>query len=285
MATHKRSATIEVKTGDDSVVSGGRLGTDMAGFAAMWPGKGTVDSVSNKKDAVRHHTVELTDGTSLAVQESGQPGRPALLLLQGQANSHDWWTGLRDLFEDQYRTVTFDYRGTGTTSADEGDWSTALFAADARLVLDRVEAPSAFVFGTSMGGRVAQMLALDSPEYVERLVLACTSPGGVIARERSQQVRKALAQGDAPARTTALCNLMYTPAWFQQRRRSHLLGDPSMTARAQELHLRASGRHDAAARLRDIVAPTLVLHGDGDLLTPVANAQLIAERVPNCEVG
>lgn len=242
------------------------------------------DAVSHQNGRLRHHTLKLADGSRLAIQESGLRNAPVLLLLQGQANSHDWWTGLRDLFEDQYRTITFDYRGTGTSFAEEGDWSTALFAADARLVLQRVGAPPAIVFGTSMGGRVAQMLAIDSPECVARLVLACTSPGGATARQGSRHVRRALVQTDPAGRIKVLSNLMYTPAWVQQGRQSHLLGDPSMTRRAQQLHRRASRMHDAAGRLQEIAAPTLILHGGRDLMTPVLNADLIAERIPDCQV-
>lgn len=235
---------------------------------------------------LRHRTVPTPDGARLAVQESGPQDAPALLLLQGQANSHDWWTGLRDDFAGDFRTITFDYRGTGSTQAAEYDvdWSTALFATDARCVLDALGVRTAYVYGTSMGGRVAQMLASDAPARVERLVLACTSPGGAVAHERSSEVRRALAQPDEAARVRALLELMYTPAWFDRHRRSHLLGDPGMTGRARTLHLRVSARHDAVDRLPQIAAPTLVLHGDADLMAPVANAHLIAERVPDSRV-
>ena len=234
--------------------------------------------------ALRHREVTLRDGTRLAVQEAGSPDAPPLLLLQGQANSHDWWTGLRDAFP-AYRTITFDYRGTGATVAEEdAAWSTPLFAADAVAVLDACGVASAPVYGTSMGGRVAQHLAADAPDRVTRMVLACTSPGGTLGRERGPDVRRSLAQEDRRARVDALLDLMYTPAWFARGLRSHLLGDPGMTKRAQALHLRVSGRHDAADRLAAITAPTLVLHGDDDLMTPVENAGLIADRIPDSRV-
>jgi pimeloyl-ACP methyl ester carboxylesterase len=229
--------------------------------------------------------VELPDGATLAVQDAGPSDATALLLLQGQANSHVWWTGLRDTFEDEYRTITLDYRGTGGTDADETEWSTALFADDARRVLDALDLETAHVYGTSMGGRVAQMLALDAPDRVGRLVLACTSPGGTIGHERGHEVRRALTRSDAGSRVDALLHLMYTPAWFGLHRRSHLLGDPSMTPRAQMLHLRASAGHDAAGRLSEIAVPTLVLHGEDDLMAPVANAELIAQRIKGASVS
>lgn len=232
-------------------------------------------------DRLRSHDVPLSDGTVLAVQESGRPDGPPLLLLPGQANSHDWWTDLRDGFEE-FRVVTFDYRGTGATRADDRDdtWSTGLFADDARAVLAALDVERAHVYGTSMGGRVAQMLAVQAPEVVDRLVLACTSPGGAVAKERGPDVRRMLTTPDLAERARVLLDLFYTPACAERRLRSHLLGDPSMTSRAQMRHLRVSARHDAADRLAEITAPTLVLHGTEDRMTPAANATTIAQRIP-----
>jgi pimeloyl-ACP methyl ester carboxylesterase len=228
---------------------------------------------------VEHLRVRTDDGAELAVQRAGSG--PVLLLLAGQANSHDWWTGLREPFETTYTTLTFDYRGTGDTRAveDEG-WTTALFARDVLRVLDAVGAPTAHVYATSMGGRVAQVLAADAPGRVARLVLACTSPGGAAAIERSREVRLSLAQPDPAARTQALLGLMYTPAWPARGLTSHLLGDPGMTPRARALHLRASNTHDVADRLHRILAPTLILHGDDDLMAPVANAEILHAAIP-----
>ena len=124
---------------------------------------------------VRHLIVESPDGALLAVQEGGRRDGPALLLLPGQANSYRWWTGLRETFERTHRTITFDYRGTGATVAPESDWSTTSFAEDAARVLRSLEVTRADVYATSMGGRVAQMLAVGSSDLVRRLVLATSS--------------------------------------------------------------------------------------------------------------
>ena len=111
------------------------------------------------------------------------------------------------------------------------DWSTSLFARDAVAVLDAVAASGAtaasHVYATSMGGRVAQRLAAEHPDRVERLVLACTTPGGRHAVERGHDVRTALAQPDLAARRAALLDLMYTPAYAAAHgATSRLLGAP-----------------------------------------------------------
>lgn len=240
------------------------------------------------------HSATVTDvlrgrarahGAELAFQVDGPREAPALLLLPGQANSHHWWDTLRDDFSDDFRTITFDYRGTGSTRAHEEPWSTSSFASDAAAVLAAVGAERAHVYGTSMGGRVAQMLAIEHPEVVDRLVLACTSPGGRHAGERSQAVRRTLAHPDPSQRRTALLHLMYTDDWFTRPQPpSTLLGDPDMTPGATILHLRVSDRHDAWDRLPDIGASTLVLHGVDDELSPAENAGLIGSRIPDSQV-
>ena len=115
---------------------------------------------------------------------------------------------------------------------------------DARLAALGVE--RALVYGTSMGGRVAQELAINHPHLVERLVLCCTSPGGALARERSHEVRKALADPDAARRRRSMVDLFYTPEWVAaQGRVRPRLGDRTMTPSDANRHLRMSGEHDA----------------------------------------
>ena len=221
------------------------------------------------------------DGFDLAVQVTGPDDGPALLLLPGQANSHAWWDDLRGSFADHFRVLTYDYRGTGGSRGSVGPWSTTSFADDAAQVLRDLAISSAFVYGTSMGGRVAQMLAAEHPTLVRRLVLACTSPGGRHAQERSAETRRALADPDPDRRRRALLRLFYTDDWLAGPHASNLLGDPTMTPAETRAHLRASSRHDAWDVLPGIEAPTMVLHGTADLMVPAANAPLLAARVPD----
>lgn len=135
-----------------------------------------------------------------------------------------------------------------------------------------------------MGGRVAQQLAARVPDRVERLVLACTSPGGPHAQERAADVRRALAHRDPAHRRQTLRELFYTDAWPHRPEDSRLFGDRTMTAEETRAHLRVSARHDAWELLPAIAPPTLVLHGTDDRMVPTANAPLIAERVPHARL-
>jgi pimeloyl-ACP methyl ester carboxylesterase len=224
------------------------------------------------------------DGFPLEVQVGGPADAPPLLLLQGQANSHEWWRRTRGGFEDRFRTVTFDYRGTGGSRGPVGAWTTAGFAADAARILDALGITAAAVYGTSMGGRIAQFLAAGQPTLVSALILACTTPGGPHAEERGNDIRRSLAHPDPRHRRQTLFDLFYTPAWPHPPEDSTLLGDPTMTGAEAAAHLRASARHDAWEQLPAIKAPTLVLHGSDDLMAPVGNAELLASRIPGAEV-
>jgi pimeloyl-ACP methyl ester carboxylesterase len=200
------------------------------------------------------------------------------VLLAGQSNNHTWWDPVLSDFEG-HQLVTLDWRGTGDSDKPDEVYSTRGFAGDVVAVLDSLGLANAHVYGTSMGGRVAQWLAIDYPERVDKLVLGCTSPGAAHGYERSQEIRKALAD---PARTDrVLLELMYTPEWIAQNPGPYyVLGDPSMPSYAKARHLVASNKHDAWDGLPGITAPTLILHGADDIFSPAANAQLLADRIP-----
>ncbi|TCO51137.1 pimeloyl-ACP methyl ester carboxylesterase [Kribbella antiqua] len=217
------------------------------------------------------------DGCLIACQVQGE-GQP-LVLLAGQSNNHTWWDPVRADFETSYRTITLDWRGTGDSDKPDEVYSTKGFADDVIAVLDDLGLPTAHVYGTSMGGRVAQWVAINYPERVNALVLGCTSPGAAHGFERSQEIRRLLA--DPTRAVRVLLDLMYTPGWLKANPGRHpVLGDPDMPPYARNRHLVASNRHDSWAELPSIKAPTLILHGTDDVFSPAANAPLLADRIP-----
>ncbi|APU15957.1 MULTISPECIES: alpha/beta fold hydrolase [Actinoalloteichus] len=223
------------------------------------------------------------DGCRIAFQVQGDG--PPLVLLTGQANNHHWWDGVRDDFHTARQTITLDYRGTGDSDAPDHRYSTQGFAEDVIAVLDALAVERADVYGTSMGGRVAQWVAARHPDRVRRLVLGCTSPGGAHSLERDAAVHAGLTDPDPAKARRFLLELMYTPAWLAAHPGPYtVLGDPDMSARAKKRHFVASADHDAWDALTEIVAPTLVVHGDQDVFNPAANAPLLAERIPGAEL-
>ncbi|MZD03926.1 alpha/beta fold hydrolase [Streptomyces sp. SID5785] len=219
------------------------------------------------------------DGAALHYEIHGS-GAP-LVLLAGQSNNHHWWDPVRPRLDAAFTTVVLDWRGTGGSDAPDTDtYSTPGFAEDVIAVLDHAGIGRAHVYGTSMGGRVAQWLAAGRPDRVGRLVLGCTSPGAPHGIERDAGIRRALA--DPATAYATLVDLMYTPAWTAAHPGPYAtLGDPDLTAHARRRHLRASARHDAWDALPRIQAPTLVVHGTDDRFNPTANAPLLAGRIPD----
>ncbi len=115
-------------------------------------------------------------GEQVAFAEAGSG--PTLLLVAGTAFAGGTWPPeLVDRFAQRHRVITFDHRGTGATPAASGPYTTQLFAADALALLDRLGVERCHVLGHSMGGRVAQWMALMAPERVASLVLAASGPG------------------------------------------------------------------------------------------------------------
>lgn len=236
---------------------------------------------------MEQHRVTGTDGTRFAVQVGGPAQAPPLLLLSGQANSGRWWDNIRGDFGCDFRTVSFDYRGSGDTETDLADWknwSASLFAIDAADVMAALGFERFHVYGTSMGGRVAQHLAADRPELVDRLILGCTSPGGPASVAPDEEVTALLASPSSPERTAAVLRWFFTPAWKGSVTGTAILGDPRLTREGQRGHRRVSNRHDAWDKLPDIAAPTLVIHGADDPMVPAANATVLAERIPGARL-
>lgn len=242
--------------------------------------------VSRAMDVMRQTTCRLRDGFELAVQSAGPEDAPPLLLLAGQANSHHWWDGLRERYHDDFSTITLDQRGTGDSHGEvprqghAGEWSTESFADDVADVLDSLDIDQVLVHGTSMGGRVAQQLAVRHPDRVRAMVLSCSSPGGVNAVPQPEQVRRDLAgAGSFRARAEVLHGLFYTPAWTGGVTDSTLLGDPTMSPAESRAHFKVSIGHDAWDLLPTVTTPTVVLHGTDDQMVPAGNSELLAERI------
>jgi pimeloyl-ACP methyl ester carboxylesterase len=208
-------------------------------------------------------------------------GRSAtVLLLAGQSLGPEVFLGLRaDLTASGFRVVVVHTRGTGRSDVEVGAWTTATFAADAVSVLDALDLDRAHVHGFSMGGRVATVLAARHPERVDRLVLGASGPGGAQEVPRDPEVTRSMRHSATPEGAAQLAELFFTPGWIAANREVASRFTPRGTPRVRRAHHGASTTHDAVALLPAIGAPTLVLHGADDAMTPVANAELLARRI------
>jgi len=230
-----------------------------------------------------------TDGARIYWESHGA-GDPVLLIM-GLGSSAYCWRRTIPWLAEHHRAIVFDNRGSGRSDVPAGAYSMAQMAADAAAVLDAAGHASAHVVGASLGGMIAQHLALGHPGRVRSLVLVCTTPGGRHAAQATEEVRAALVTGGADAATLYRRN-----AWF-------LYGDETRAHHPERIEedladrlrippppagylgqLMAATSHDTWAGLPSIAVPTLVVHGDADLLIPTANGRLLAERIPGADL-
>ena len=161
-------------------------------------------------------------------------------------------------------------------------------AGDVMAVLDAADIDRAHVVGTSLGGMVAQELAVASPERVDRLVLACTTPGGEEAFPRPERTLRLMAEAPALAPDIALRRFVENALaertvaehpelvqWIYEKRREFPPDPVGWHAQAA-----AGASHDAYSRLRRIQAPTLVLHGTEDGVVDPRNAEILEREIP-----
>jgi pimeloyl-ACP methyl ester carboxylesterase len=227
--------------------------------------------------------------TRLHVEREGS-GEP-LLWITGFAISSEIFSPVMASYATQFDCIRYDNRGAGRSPAPWRLTSIPELAGDAVRLLDALGLDSAHVYGLSMGGMIAQELAIRFPDRVRALVLGGTSHGGPRAVLPSPRIAAALTSRSAPAalRAELVGRALFTPAFRKRepelvRTYLGLLGQHRTSARGLVSHLTASTYHDTRARLGRIAAPTLVLHGAHDELTPPANARLLAAAIPDAEL-
>src|SRR3954453_805890 len=218
------------------------------------------------------------------------PGETPLLLIPGLGYTADMWHRIAPGLAAEHRVVMFDKRGVGRSSVPDHPWTVEQMADDAIAVLDAAGGGAAHVFGVSMGGLIAQEVALRHPDRVLSLVLGCTHPGG---REASRMDPDAAAmlmdRQPRSAREAIEASLPFIYA--RATPRAEIDADVEVRLRFPLRGKAYWGQLDAMrthrgtyARLSDIRVPTLVLHGDADRLVQPANATLLAEAIPGAKL-
>jgi 3-oxoadipate enol-lactonase len=232
----------------------------------------------------------LDGRTHLHWQTTGD-GEPVLLIMGLGLSGGAWWRTVPVLAR-RLRVITFDNRGVGRSRAFSYAYTTEAMADDAATVLDAVGVQRAHVYGISLGGMVAQALALRHPERVHSLVLGATSPGGPRAARPSAEVgafvrgRLRMAPEDAAWESVAINYGPRCRAEHFERIEEDIaqrLAHP-FSEGAYRAQLFAAAWHNCLGALPRIAAPTLVVHGALDRLIPVANAHLIADRIPGARL-
>ena len=227
----------------------------------------------------------------LFVEQAGA-GEP-LLFVTGFAISSAVFEPLLPLYGRRFAITSYDNRGAGRSSGATPGLSVGQLAADAVGVLDAMGIESAHVYGLSMGGMIAQEIALRFPHRVRALVLGGTTPGGlhaVLPWRELAALSRTLPGRPGGARARALAAALFSPEFRAAeparvaqllalfgRHRAHPVGVAA--------HWWATVYHDTWARLPRLERPTLVMHGGADALTPLGSAVRLAERIPGAELA
>jgi 3-oxoadipate enol-lactonase len=230
-------------------------------------------------------------------------GEPLLLIMGLAADSTAWMFQVPE-FAEKYRTIVFDNRGVGRSSKPAGAYSIHEMADDAAALLDVLHVQRAHVVGVSMGGMIAQELALRHPERVHGLVLACTfpEPDADIERNRRfsvQQLGGSITDGGDVRIDLKAINPMdflqqLLPLVFNQEfianelpKLLQVFSGALQYGFSMEAILGQVGavmNHKATDRLGKITAPTLVITGDADRLIPPANSDILAKGIPGAKL-
>jgi 3-oxoadipate enol-lactonase len=226
-------------------------------------------------------------GATIYWDEQGQ-GEPVLLIM-GLGYPSAMWYRTRPALAARYRTIVLDNRGAGRSATPPGPYSIRLMASDAAAVLDAAGIERAHVFGVSMGGMIAQEFTLQYPQKVLSLILGCTAAGGPTAVRAEADATQMLMRRDkmSPEEAAeAAVPFIYDRATSRERidedfaiRRPWFPSPEGYSAQLQGILA-----WEAYSRLGQIVAPTLVIHGESDRLVPPGNGSLIAGRIPSAKL-
>jgi 3-oxoadipate enol-lactonase len=226
------------------------------------------------------------DGVDLAYVDRGE-GR-ALLLIPGIPAVASDWDVVAEPLSVSRRVVAYDNRGSGASSVTRGPYSTGRLAADAVALLDHLGIERADVFGMSMGGMIAQELALGFPDRVDQLVLGCTHAG---IRHAARPPRESGLAFATPVDTWEERIRLLVPHALASDADGELLErfiakkvadvqDPA----GYQAQIDAVLAHDTFERLPEIAAPTLVITGDDDRVIPAASSDVLVERIPGAQL-
>ncbi|WP_026851858.1 alpha/beta fold hydrolase [Glaciibacter superstes] len=241
------------------------------------------------------------NGIELCAQTFGDPDAPALLLISGAESSMDWWDDefCERLAAGGRHVIRYDTRDTGrSTTFPVGSPRYGFDALndDAVGLLDGLGIAAAHIVGISMGGGIAQELAVNHPNRVASLSLIATSTGGPGLPPMSEDLAQQMGGGGAPDWSDREAVIAYYTDGermlagtipVDEERMRRIVGrvwDRSPAIASGQNHWQLGGGESIRARLGEITAPTLVLHGTADPLFPYGHGEALAREIPGARL-
>ncbi len=220
-------------------------------------------------------------------------GDPVILIGGYTMVKESWGLQVPELAK-HFRVITFDNRGVGETTIPSSSFTITDMAADTVSLMDALRIDSPHVFGVSMGGLIAQILALDYPDRVKKIALGCTTHGGRHAVQPEKEVMKLLATAGDPKIPAEEAIRIRVPIIFSER---FIQEEPEKLEEFVRLSLKywptpegSAGQMGALSvfnvkrRLGEISCPVLVITGSEDRMMPPENSKLLAEGIPGARL-
>jgi len=226
------------------------------------------------------------------VQGQGEP----LVLIMGYSGDKTGWIFQTRAFKRHFRLVTFDNRGVGKSDKPAGAYSIKMMADDTVGLMAHLGIERAHILGVSMGGMIAQELAINYPERVNKIILGCTAPGRSESSGISPEFPKALGLGDSYTDdevrglpVSKVVNSLLSSAFNKCIYRTLLIALAKIQVRLIGKtglvgQLEAVLGHDTFDRLPAIQAPTLVMMGTGDRIIMPSSSEVLANGIPGARL-
>ena len=234
--------------------------------------------------------IAKTENVNIYYEIIGQ-GEP-LVMIRGISSNVDHWYEQVPVLSKKYQLLVFDNRAIARSSDPGGSFSTRDMAADTAGLMEAVGIKKAHVLGYSMGGMIAQEIALAYPEKVNGLILVATDCGislRVKAKPKFSRLFSEMIRLGTNEVKKAAAGCLFAKQTFETR--------PDIIQRYTEVSLRfpasqktlsrqwaAITQHDACNRLPKISSPTLLITGSEDELIPPQNTEVMAQRIPGAQM-
>ncbi|MCF6766316.1 alpha/beta hydrolase [Thiotrichales bacterium 19S3-7] len=215
-----------------------------------------------------------------------------LLLISGLSADHNAWAAVVPELSKHYKVTIFDNRGVGQSSVPEGPYSINMMVEDTKAIMDQLKIESAYVIGHSMGGMIAEMLAIDYPEKVKALVIVCSAAK---RNPRSNQWLELSAkmietETDIPIIADYTFSYLFGSDFIAKPENALMwldliLSNPyPQTLTGYKNQLVATQTYNALDSLHKIRVKTLIIAGEDDILTPLSASKAIHQVISQSQL-
>lgn len=229
-------------------------------------------------------TAEINE-TKMDYAVKGQ-GDPLVMIMELGGGQNAWRFHI-PTYKKYFRVITFDNRGVGKSDTSKGPSSIRQMADDVVGLMDHLGIKKAHVLGVSMGGTIAQELAINYPERVSKLILGCTYACHNESNGRTPEYKKEIElfiqSGKVPGLKLMLNRWQLWPlGYLMLGRQFRRMSDSAKAGFIAQWE--AAGKHNTLDQLSKIKAPTLVIMGTGDHVIRSSSSDTLARLIPNARL-